>query len=117
MDHADQDPDVSHLATLSSALGEDLATVVSILSADLERGLEGVDRALAAGDLAAAARAAHAARNGALMLDHRPLLELVAMLENAARSGALPDVLAARGELSERWPALREALARVAAGR
>lgn len=115
MDPDDGPLDLTRLAELRGVLGEELATLVHILISDLERALDAIDRALADGDLPAAARATHAARNGALMVDDRSLLQTLAQLETAARAGEREPALCARRALARRWPNLRRELERAGA--
>lgn len=112
----EEELDLTALEELRGPLDQDLATIVATLISDTERGLDGVDRALADEDLASAARAAHAARNGALLIDDRALLQALGELETAARRSDLESARAARELLRERWPRVRGALERAAGG-
>lgn len=106
--------DLTQLAELQDALNQDLQALVATVVSDVERNLDQVDRALFDDDLAAARRAAHAARNGALLIDDRTLLDALAELETSAQEGDHARVRSARAALHERWPSVRGALERAA---
>lgn len=90
-----------------------LPELVARLRQDASRELAQVDAALGANDLAAAAEAAHAARNTALMFGAKPLLEALETLEAAARDGRLPPALAALARVRTIWPGICEELERL----
>ncbi len=85
--------DLTRLAGLQPLLGSQLPEIVAGLVRDLGAAIDELERAVTVGDLDAAARAAHDARNSALMLDARLLLDALRELENAARAGR-PDAVA-----------------------
>ncbi len=106
--------DLRRLAALEDLLGSGVDQIVQTLVTELDRALGGVAQALADGDLAAAALAAHAARNSALMIDSRPLLGRLDALEHSARRQDLEEARAAESALARAWPAVRLALQRAA---
>jgi hypothetical protein len=106
--------DLRKLAELEDLLGSGLAEIVGTLITELDRALGGVADALDAGDLAAAALAAHAARNSALMIDSRPLLSGLDLLEGSAREENLERAREAQARLADTWPGVRAALERAA---
>jgi hypothetical protein len=106
--------DISRLATLQELVGSSVAQIVETLVTELDRALEGVEGALGEGDLRAAALAAHAARNSALMIDSQPLLRGLDALEQSARDDDLAGAQAAQGRLQQTWPAIRVELERAA---
>lgn len=107
--------DLSRLAKLRELLDSELPQIVETLVEELTRALEGMRAALAGGDLAAAALAAHAARNSALMIDARPLLDCLDALESSARRDDAGGAREAHRRLDETWPPLRAQLRRAAA--
>jgi len=95
--------DLTRLAKLQPLLGSRLPEIVTGLVRELGVAIDELGRAVTAGDLDAAARAAHAARNSALMLDARPLLNALRELENAARAGRSDTVTTSLVGLREGW--------------
>jgi hypothetical protein len=106
--------DISRLAKLEELVGSSVAQIVETLVTELDRALGGVKGALREGDLRAAALAAHAARNSALMIDSQPLLRGLDALEQSARDDDLAGAQAAQGRLLKAWPAIRVELQRAA---
>jgi HPt (histidine-containing phosphotransfer) domain-containing protein len=106
--------DLRRLVDLQKLLGQDLTEIVATLIWELDSALESTERALDAGDLAAAALAAHAARNSALMIDAQPLLAELEALESSARHGDADGAAQAGDRLTRSWPSLRFALDRAA---
>jgi hypothetical protein len=104
--------DLSRLTELEELLGSDLAQIVETLVTELESAIRGVAEALGRDDLPAAALAAHAARNSALMINSRLLLERLDALERSARREDLDGARSAQGHLAEEWPAVRAQLQR-----
>lgn len=107
--------DLSRLAELRELLDSELPQIVETLVEELTRALEAITAALAGGDLAAAALAAHAARNSALMIDARPLLDCLDALESSARRDDADGAREAQRRLETTWPPLRAQLRRAAA--
>jgi HPt (histidine-containing phosphotransfer) domain-containing protein len=105
--------DLTRLAELQGLLGIDLPEIVATLVRELETSIGELERAIGAGDLAAAALAAHAARNSALMIDAQPVLNALRDLETAARDDRPEAARAAGQALSQRWPQLRARLQRL----
>jgi predicted lipoprotein with Yx(FWY)xxD motif len=106
--------DLRRLAELQQSLDQTLPEIVATLVQELDRALAAIGPALAAGDLAAAALAAHAARNSALMIDARPLLAELDALESSARQDDAEGAQHAHERLTRNWPPLRVALHRAA---
>ena len=75
-----------------------------------------VERALATSDLETVAEAAHRARNETLLIGARPLTNLLADLERAARGGEQESASAAARQARAIWPATQAAIDKVAAG-
>jgi hypothetical protein len=110
------DLDLGRLAELQDLLGTQLSEIVATLLNELSRAMRDIDAALAGRDLNAAALAAHAARNSALMIDAQPLLANLGELEACARREDLTSALAAQQCVTEAWPPLRRSLQLAAAG-
>ena len=104
------DLDLARLAELQDLLGTQLSEIVATLLNELSRALRDIDAALAGRDLNAAALAAHAARNSALMIDAQPVLGYLEELETSAREGDAAAASGANERLRASWPALRERL-------
>lgn len=98
--------DLSRLAQLRELLDSDLPQIVETLVEELTRALDAIGAALATSDLAAAALAAHAARNSALMIDARPLLDCLDQLESSARRHDADAARRAHRQLGQKWPPL-----------
>jgi hypothetical protein len=102
--------DLGRLAELEELLGRGVREIVDTLVTELTRAMAGIEAGVAAGDLAAAALAAHEARNSALMLNAEPMLAALREIEAAARA---PDVIRAQTGLDDLrpvWDALRARL-------
>lgn len=110
MGGVDAELDLGRLAELPGLLGTELPAIVATLLTELHRAFADIDDALARGDLTAAALAAHAARNSALMIDARPMLGRLSELEASARRQDAAATIAANEQLHEAWPALRRRL-------
>jgi HPt (histidine-containing phosphotransfer) domain-containing protein len=107
--------DLSRLAGLAKLLDSEQPQIVETLVDELTRALGAIDTALADADLSAAALAAHAARNSALMIDARPLLACLDALESSARRADPDGAREAQRRLEATWPPLRAQLHRAAA--
>jgi HPt (histidine-containing phosphotransfer) domain-containing protein len=106
--------DLRRLVKLREQLDSGMPQIVETLVEELTRALEAITTALARDDLAAAALAAHAARNSALMIDARPLLDCLDALESSARRDNADGARQARCRLDETWPPLCAQLRRAA---
>ncbi len=95
--------DLARLAELQPLLGAELPEIVAGLVRELGVAIGELERAVSAGDLDAAARAAHASRNSALMLDAEPLLDVLLELESCARAGRGQAAQAKLLGLRESW--------------
>jgi hypothetical protein len=100
----DPELDLRQLAELRDTLGDELPEIVATLVRELDDAVGRAETSIAGGDLAAAALAAHAARNSALMVGARPLMEALGALETGAGRG---DLEAARGALARIRPCWR----------
>jgi hypothetical protein len=109
--------DLSRLAELQELLDSELPQIVETLVEELTRALDAIGPALDGGDLAAAALAAHAARNSALMIGARPLLDRLDALESSARGDDANGAREAQRRLQETWPRLCAQLRRAATQR
>jgi hypothetical protein len=109
--------DLSRLAELQQQLDSGLPQIVGTLIEELDRALGEIGEALDEGDLTAAALAAHAARNSALMIGARPLLAALEALEAGARSDDGQAAGEAHRRVGEAWPPLRFQLQRAAGTR
>jgi hypothetical protein len=108
--------DLERLAELQELLGRALPEIIATLLAELSRAFADIDTALSHDDLPAAALAAHAARNSALMIDARPLLDGLGELEACARRQDPNATRAVSERLHLAWPALRRQLELAASG-
>jgi HPt (histidine-containing phosphotransfer) domain-containing protein len=106
----DAELDLRRLTELQELLGSELPEIVATLIDELTRAVAEVEAGIAAGDLAAAALAAHAARNSALMLDAKPMLDSLREIESGARAEDLDVARAGLARVRSAWPALRRRL-------
>jgi hypothetical protein len=102
--------DLRRLHELQALLDAELPSIVATLLTELTRATEQVREAVASRNWPAAAEAAHADRNSALMLDARVLLDTLDRVELAARAADSEAVATAAAKLQHVWPALRAAL-------
>jgi hypothetical protein len=109
-EHVSEELDLDRLAELPAALGRELSEIVAILLRELSDAFADLEAAIQIGDLGAAGRAAHSARNSALMIDAQPLLAGLADLEAHVRAGDMTGARIVHGGLRERWPRLRARL-------
>jgi hypothetical protein len=109
----DGELDLGRLGELREMLEAELPEIVATLLAELDAAIGELQRATAAQDLAAAGLAAHAARNSALMIGARPLLEAWGEIETGAREGEPEAVRAGLARPRDCWPALRVELERL----
>jgi hypothetical protein len=107
--------DLSRLSGLQELLDSGLPEIVDTLLQELDRSVGAIDSALDEGDLGAAALAAHAARNSALMIDARPLLTALEAMESGARRDDAQATRQAHSRIKEAWPPLRSQLEHAAA--
>jgi hypothetical protein len=102
--------DTGRLGALAEHLGETPESIAGTLHDELQRAFAELDAALAAGDREAAGRAGHAARNSALMITARPMLDGLRAVEAALADGNLAGARAAREGLAGHWSAVARAL-------
>jgi HPt (histidine-containing phosphotransfer) domain-containing protein len=108
------DLDLSRLAELRELLQAEIPELVMQMAIRISDALTRLDAALAADDLPAVADAAHAARNDALMLGTRRLLEALEAVELDARDLESQAAREALARVHLIWPEVRAAMQRVA---
>ena len=106
--------DPQRIAELEDVLGPDFGSVLDSLEQSIASAISDADTALAAGDLAATAYAAHRCRNDALMVGASQLQKELSALEDAARGGELETARSTLARVRDHWPAAREELGRTA---
>ncbi len=106
--------DPKRIAELEDLLGADFGSLIDSLEQSIATALEDASTALAAGDLAAAAFAAHHCRNDALMVGAAELQRQLAELEAAARGDDVATARTAITRARQLWPQAREQLVRTA---
>lgn len=104
------DLDLDRLAELPETLGVELPAIVATLVRELDEAVAQAETSIAAGDLAAAALAAHTGRNSALMVGAEPVLAALGRLETGAGEGDAAAARAALDSVRDRWPTLRARL-------
>ena len=107
--------DLSRIYELKDLMGSEVGPIVASMLATMTGAIEEVETALAASDLDRATRAAHAARNDALMLGAVPLQQALSDLEAATRLLDEARARAALAQLRKIWPATRAGLAAASA--
>jgi HPt (histidine-containing phosphotransfer) domain-containing protein len=107
--------DREQVRRLQEVMGSDAASIVAPMLAGMTEAIEAIEGGVAAGDLDRVTRAAHAARNDALMLGARPLLEALTELEAASREYDEARAGAALDRVREVWPPTRAELTSLAA--
>jgi HPt (histidine-containing phosphotransfer) domain-containing protein len=108
--------DPQRLAELEGLIGPDLGTILQSLGDSISSAIEDAAGALAAGELAGVAYAAHRCRNDAMMVGALQLQEALADLEAASRRDGLEEARQAMRRVREVWPSTRDELARAARG-
>ena len=104
--------DLRRLGELKHVMGADASQILARLLESMCVAIERIERALAGGDLAEAASAAHVCRNDGLMVGATELLAALQVVEQAARRGQLASARVAFTTLCEVWPRTRDALER-----
>ncbi len=104
------DLDLSRLTELQRVLGSSVPVIIGRLVTEIDGSLAQVEQAIADGDLVAAAHGAHAARNSALMLDARPMLDALGEIESSARAADHSRAVTGLERLRSVWPECRRAL-------
>ena len=107
--------DLSRINELKDVMGSEVGPIVASMLVTMTGAIEEVEAALAAGELDRATRAAHAARNDALMLGAGPLQRTLSELEAATRLLDEAEARAALERLRKIWPATRAGLAAASA--
>jgi hypothetical protein len=106
--------DLERIRRLQDVLGSDASDIVASMLVTLTTAIERVEAAVSAGELDAAAKAAHAARNDAMTLGARQLLEALTDLEAAGRDHDNARVSEALMRVRDVWPPTRDELASAA---
>ena len=106
--------DLNRLTELQELLGSDVSEIVATLVREITAAMEAIEAGVEQGDFAATALAAHAARNSALMLDARPMLDALREIEAGARNQDLAETHVGLEHLEAVWPALRSRLSAAA---
>lgn len=102
--------DLEQIRRLQEVMGSDARDIVASMLGSLTRAIEQVEAAIKAGELDGATRAAHAARNDAMTLGARQLLEALTDLEAATRDWDAPRAGAALERVQAVWPPTRDEL-------
>jgi len=103
--------DLEQIRRLQELLGSDARDIVASMLRSLTGSIEQVEAAMKAGELDGAIRAAHAARNDAMTLGARQLLEALTDLEAATRDWDARRAGAALERVQAVWPPTRDELA------
>jgi HPt (histidine-containing phosphotransfer) domain-containing protein len=106
--------ELQRLVQLEEVMGTRLPDIVRRVIESLDGAIAQLEDALAAGELDAAAKAAHAARNDALMVGAKTLLVSLTEVETAARDGQAESTARALLGVRDAWPRTRDELDRVA---
>ena len=106
--------DLSRIIELQGVMGSEPAAMVATMLRSMTSAIEQLESATAAGELDRAARAAHAARNDALMVGASRLQEALTELEAAARNSDGDGARVALERIREVWPPTRDGLTAVA---
>jgi len=110
----DAELDLTRLKALHETLGAEVSEIARTLLDELDQAVEEIEGALARKDLGAAAQAAHAARNSALIIDAHPVLGSLRPLEAGARAGDPEAAHDGLEQLRRCWPPLRRRLSLIA---
>jgi HPt (histidine-containing phosphotransfer) domain-containing protein len=102
--------DLEQIRRLQEVMGSDAAGILAPMLAGMTETIEEVEAGVAAGDLDRAVRAAHSARNDALVLGARPLLDALTELEAAGREYDSAGAGAALERVRVVWPPTRAEL-------
>ena len=111
---AEVELELQRLAQLQEVMGAELPELVGGILQSLTAAIGQLEEATHSGELERAVKAAHAARNDALMIGAKPLLTALTEVETAARGGRANGAEQAMAGLREAWPRTREELQRVA---
>ena len=103
--------DLERIRRLQDVMGSDAREIVASILASLTGAIEQIEAAAGAGELDAVTKAAHAARNDAMTLGARQLLDALTALESAGLDFDEAGVREALGRVREFWPPTRDELA------
>jgi HPt (histidine-containing phosphotransfer) domain-containing protein len=102
--------DLERIRRLQDVMGSDAASIVASMLTSMAEAIDELESGMAAGELERATRAAHHARNDAMMLGARPLLEALTDLEAAGRDSDEARATAALEQVRAVWPTTRDEL-------
>jgi len=102
--------DLGRIGELEDVMGADAVAIVSSMLENMTAAIDELEAAMAAGDPARAAQAAHRCRNDALMLGARQLLDALTELEAATRDADESGAGAALARVRQVWPPTRDEL-------
>ena len=108
--------ELQRLAQLEEVMGAKLPEIIGGIVQSLTTAISQLEAAMRAGELDGAAKAAHAARNDALMIGAKQLLVSLTQIETCARDGHADPAEHALIGLRDAWPGTRDELQRVALG-
>jgi HPt (histidine-containing phosphotransfer) domain-containing protein len=107
--------ELERLAQIQEVMGARLPEILGGIIRTLTAAIEQLEDAIGSGELERAAKAAHAARNDALMIGAKQLLEALTDVETSAREGRAEDASHALSRVRDAWPRTRDELLRAAA--
>ena len=106
--------ELERLVQIQEVMGARLPEILSGIVRTLTAAIEQLEAAMGSGELERAAKAAHAARNDALMIGAKQLLTSLTDVEIAARDGRSEDASQALSGVRDAWPRTRDELQRIA---
>jgi HPt (histidine-containing phosphotransfer) domain-containing protein len=106
--------ELERLAQIQEVMGTRLPEILGGIVRTLTAAIDQLENAVGSGDLERAAKAAHAARNDALMVGAKQLLVSLTDVETSAREGRAEDASHALAGVRDAWPQTRDELERVA---
>jgi hypothetical protein len=109
--------DGKRISELETAIESDFEQIVAELERSMTELIERIELTTSSGELESAARAAHACRNDALLVDAQELLGALTTLEHAAVKGRRAAARDALARVRAVWPATRAALRRLRTSR
>jgi hypothetical protein len=107
--------ELERLAQIQEIMGARLPEILGGIVRTLTAAIEELEDAMGSGELERAAKAAHAARNDALMISAKQLLTSLTDVETSAREGHAEDASHALSGVRDDWPRTRDELQRAAA--
>jgi HPt (histidine-containing phosphotransfer) domain-containing protein len=113
---ANAELDLQRLAQIEQVMGAKLPEIVGGIVQSLSTAISQLEEAMGSGEWQRAAKAAHAARNDALMIGAKRLLVSLTEIETSAREERGADAERALVDMRATWPGTRAELVRVASG-